>query len=367
MAGSCAIPMKRSSWGDAATFRDCIPARIRLPITSFAHGKHGALILDYIDKARDVIELEIQGLQQVRDGLDDSFDTAVTVILDALGRDRKIVVTGIGKNLHVGEKISATLASTGARSVLLNPSQAMHGDLGILNDGDIVLALSYSGESEELLQIIPSIKRRDIRIIAMTGKPDSALARCSDVVIPIAVEREACPFNMAPTTSTTATLAVGDALAMVLLDARGFKKEDYAKLHPGGAIGRALLLRVADIMRTDERVAQVSIGAQVKDAVVAMTRAKCGSAGVVDTEGRVLGIFTDGDLRRHLSETPSILDQPIEAVMTAAPITVSGDQLAVDVLRVFETNSIDDLLVVDADNRLIGAIDIQDLPKIKII
>ena len=323
--------------------------------------------MSHITKACEVLDLEIQGLQKVRDALGASFDEAVSVILDALERRNKIVVTGIGKNLHIGEKISATLASTGANSVVLNPSQAMHGDLGILADGDVLLALSYSGESEELLQMVPSIKRRQITLITMTGVPSSALAECSDVVIPVTVEREACPFNMAPTVSTTATLAVGDALAMVLIEARGFKKEDYAKLHPGGAIGRALLLHVSEIMRRDERVASVLKDATVGDAIVAMTRAKCGSAGVVDENNVVVGIFTDGDLRRQLSDRPDILELSVEEVMTPSPITVRAEQLAVDVLRVFEEHNIDDLLVVDSDNRLIGAIDIQDLPKTKIL
>ena len=243
----------------------------------------------------------------------------------------------------------------------------MHGDLGILSRGDVLLILSYSGESEEPLAFVPLVKRLNVLIVTITGSEDSRLAGLSDVVVPVTIEREACPFNMAPTTSTTATLAVGDALAMVLLDARGFKKEDYAKLHPGGSIGRTLLLRVSDIMRVNDRLASVKKGARVKDALLAMTRARAGSAGVVDDENRVLGIFTDGDLRRHIAERTDLLDLPVEEVMTASPVTVTADQLAVDVLRVYEDHNIDDLLVVDKDRKLIGAVDIQDLPKLKIM
>ena len=323
--------------------------------------------MNYSDKAREVVGLEIEGLEKVRSLLGEDFDAAVRMILDCLTDSGKVVVTGVGKNLHIAQKISATLASTGTTSVMLNPSQAMHGDLGILNDGDVLLALSYSGESEELVNLVPLVRRAGVRIITVTGNADSTLARHGDVTILVTVPREACPFNMAPTASTTATLAIGDALAMVLLEARGFKRDDYAKLHPGGAIGRSLLLRVADIMRTDDRLATVPANATVKDAVVAMTGARTGSAGVIDDKGRLIGVFTDGDLRRHISEDTDILSRPVADVMTASPITVSTDQLAVDVLRVFEQHNVDDLLVVDEDGVLVGEIDGQDLPKLKIV
>jgi arabinose-5-phosphate isomerase len=277
------------------------------------------------------------------------------------------VVTGVGKNLHIGEKISATLASTGTTSVFLNPIQAMHGDLGILAPTDILLALSYSGESEEILNLLPLVRRFGIKVISMTGKLNSSMAKLSDEVISVAITREACPFNMAPTTSTTATLAMGDALAMVLLDARGFKIEDYAKRHPAGAIGRTLLLRVSDIMRKGTRVASVPATAKIKDVILAMTKGRSGSAGVLDKSGRVLGIFTDGDLRRHLPSHPDIVNMPVATLMTKNPIMVKANGLAVDVLQLFETHNIDDLLVVDEHNRLVGAVDIQDLPKLKIM
>jgi arabinose-5-phosphate isomerase len=323
--------------------------------------------MDYIQRARDVIDIERAALQQVRDALDGGFTAAVDLILACLAKGGKVVVTGVGKSLHIAEKIAATLASTGTTSVVLNPMQAMHGDLGVVSAGDVLLALSYSGESDELLALVPAVKRLQLHIVAMTGSPKSTLAGCSDVVIPVHVEREACPFNLAPTASTTATLAVGDALAMVLLEARGFRQQDYAHLHPAGAIGRALLIRVADIMRTGPRLATVPESATVRDAVLAMTQARSGSTGIVDAAGRLLGIFTDGDLRRHLTSDAHILARRVADVMTRSPLTVRADQLAVEVLHIFESHNIDDLLVVDPDQRLLGAVDIQDLPKVKIM
>lgn len=323
--------------------------------------------MNYIAQARKVLDIEIEGIRKVRDSLGPGFEGAVGHILSCMDRNGKVVVTGIGKNLHVAEKIAATFASTGTTSVVLNPSQAMHGDLGMISPRDVVLALSYSGESDELLSLVPAIRRLDVALIAITASAENALAQCSDAVILVSVDREACPFNMAPTASTTASLAVGDALAMVLLEARGFDRDDYAKLHPGGAIGRALLLRVKDIMRTGARIASVQQEVRVKEVLVEMTRARAGSIGVVDNEGRVIGIFTDGDLRRHIAERRDLLDLPIEEVMTRSPFTVRADQLAVDVLNAFEEHNFDDLLVVDEAGRLVGAIDIQDLPKMKIL
>ncbi|MBN2300947.1 MAG: KpsF/GutQ family sugar-phosphate isomerase [Lentisphaerae bacterium] len=323
--------------------------------------------MSYLDKARDVLNLEIQGLQKARDDLGKSFDDAITLILKALAAGGKIIVCGVGKNLHIGEKISATLTSTGATSVPLNPTQALHGDLGLVSRSDVVLMLSYSGESEEVLSVLPPLKRLGATIIALTRSLESTLAKESNVVIVVAVDKEACPFNMAPTASTTATLAVGDAIAMTLLNARGFKKEDYAKLHPGGAIGRSLLLRVSDIMRTGDRVPTVQEHNKVKDALLAMTKARSGSAAVVDKDGHVIGIFTDGDLRRNIAAKKNLLEMLVADVMTRSPITVSADELAVDVLMIYEKHKVDDLIVVDQKNRLVGAVDIQDLPGFKVL
>lgn len=321
-----------------------------------------------VKRAREILDIEIKELQRVRAQLGKDFSRAAQIILDGLNRDGKIVVAGVGKSFHIGQKIAATLSSTGSPSVTLHPSQAMHGDIGILGGHDVLLALSHSGESAELLEILPVVKRLGATIVAMTGVAQSALARASDEVILIPVRREACPFNIVPTASTTAMLAVGDALAIVLLEARGFRKEDFAKLHPGGAIGRTLLLRVADIMRKDKRLARIGMHAKVKDAILAMTSARAGAVGIVDRTGKLAGIFTDGDLRRLITQRRgAIANLPIRTVMTRAPITVRTEDLAVEVLKIFEEHTIDDLLVVDGKRRLVGIVDIQDLPKFKIM
>ena len=320
-----------------------------------------------LKRAHEVMDVEIEGLQIARDALGDGFVQTVEMILEALGKGGKIVVSGVGKNLHIAEKLSATLASTGTTSVVMNPIQAMHGDLGIIAENDLLLALSFSGESDEIIKLIPAVRRLGIKVVAVVGKPENTLARLSDCVLCVAIGKEACPFGMAPTTSTTATLAVGDALAMVLIDVRNFRKENYARLHPAGAIGRALVLRVKDIMRSGDRVAILKEDATIMDAIMAMTSAKSGAALIETADGKLAGIFTDGDLRRHLSIDGASLSSPITHVMTPHPVSVSDSAFAVDVLRVFEKYKIDDLPVVDADNRLAGCVDIQDLPKMKVL
>ncbi len=321
-----------------------------------------------LDRARQVFRIEIEALQAVADGLDEQFDAVVRLLRQTLAAGGKLVVTGVGKNLHIAEKISATFSSTGATSVVLNPSQAVHGDLGVLAPADVLLALSYSGDSEEIKTLLPAVRRLGIPVVAVTACPDSVLASISRFTLCVAVPREACPFNIAPTASTTATLALGDALAMALLEARGFRREDYAKLHPGGAIGRTLLYRATDIMRQGAQVAVLRAEASIRDALLAMTQARAGCACIVGPDERLLGIFTDGDFRRQVAHRPELpLDTCIAAVMTPDPRRVEGDQLAVDVVRCFETYKIDDLPVVDAGGRLIGSIDISDLPKLKIL
>ncbi|MDR2849066.1 MAG: KpsF/GutQ family sugar-phosphate isomerase [Verrucomicrobiota bacterium] len=317
--------------------------------------------------AKQVLDIEIEGLRTAQAALGDDFLATVQRLSETLDGGGKIVVTGVGKNLHIAEKLSATLASTGSTSVVMNPIQAMHGDLGMIAEDDVLLALSFSGESEEVIKLIPAVRRLGIRVIGMVGNPDSTLARLSDTVLCVRINREACPFGMAPTTSTTATLAVGDALAMALIEARHFDKARYARLHPAGAIGRALVLRVRDIMRTGARMARVPLDAAVMDGIMAMTAAKSGAALVAHPDGRLAGIFTDGDLRRLLAEGQDILRRPIEAVMTRRPVSVTDDAYAVDVLRVFEKCKIDDLPVTDADGALVGYVDIQDLPKMKVM
>ncbi|MCK4563431.1 MAG: KpsF/GutQ family sugar-phosphate isomerase [Verrucomicrobia bacterium] len=323
--------------------------------------------MDYLSRAQEVLDNEIAGLEKVKRDMGEGFIQAVDAILATGDRGGKVVVTGVGKNWHIGNKMAATFTSTGTPAVTMHPIEAMHGDFGILGDRDILLAMSYSGASDELIALLQPVKRKGVKIIAMTGEMDSPLAQHSDIIVSVKIDKEACPFNMAPTTSTTATLAMGDALAMVLLKARGFEIEDYAKLHPGGAIGRTLLLRVGDVMRTGERCATVQTGQPVREALIAMTGAQSGCVAVVEADNILAGIITDGDLRRHLIETPNLVEQPVESIMTANPITLSKDQLALEILHIYEKHNIDDLIVVDGQNRVIGAVDIQDLPKLKIL
>jgi arabinose-5-phosphate isomerase len=323
--------------------------------------------MNFQQRAQEVINIEIAGMEKVRDQINGDFSVAIDWILTTLKNGGKVVVTGVGKNFHIGQKMAATFTSTGTPAVLLHPIEAMHGDFGIVGEKDIIIALSYSGASDELIALFPALKRRGVKIIGMTGDLSSPLGTQSDLILPITVDKEACPFGMAPTTSTTVTLALGDALAIVLLEARGFKKEDYAKLHPGGAIGRTLLLRVSDVMRTSDRLAKVVSGSKVKDAVLAMTGARSGCVAVVDERDKLLGIFTDGDLRRHLLTTPNVTEATIDSVMTHSPVTLRRDQLAVDILKIYEKKNIDDLMVVDDFGVIVGAVDIQDLPKLKIL
>ena len=367
----------------------------------------------WISRAREVFAVEIEGLKKTRDSIGKSFTDAVKLILDATSRDGIVVVTGVGKNLHVAEKMSAIFSSTGTRSIVLNPVQAMHGDLGMVSARDILVALSFSGESDEVLKLIPAIRRHGLKVISLTGNPDSSLAKLSDIHIEIPCGKEACPFGMAPTNSVTATLAMGDALAMVLIDARKFSIEEYAGNHPAGAIGRALVLKVSDIMRTNEKLALVKPTATVMDAALAMTASHGGSAIVVDRAGKLKGIFTDGDFRRVMatsgsgkdsasplvgassssrsgkdsasplvgasfssrsgkdSASPLVGDSPLRApvsrFMTAKPSFVYSDAYAVDLLKIFERKRIDDLPVCDRKGKVVGLVDLQDLPKMKVL
>jgi arabinose-5-phosphate isomerase len=333
-----------------------------------APGQDGNLpVVSHLQKAREVFDIEMEALRQVQDQLDGAFDAAVDLFVDALRTRSKIVVLGIGKSGHIGQKIAATLTSTGAPSVVLNSVDALHGDLGILNDGDVILALSYSGETDELIHLLPALKRFSVKLVAMTGAPRSTLAQYSDVVLRVKVPREACPFNLAPTASTTAMLVLGDALAMAILEARGFRKQDFAKHHPSGAIGRALLLRVKEIMRTSDRNAVARENLTVKQALLLMTQARCGSVSVVNTAGRLIGVFTDGDLRRRMASDSDVLARPLREVMTREPIVVQEDALAVEALKVFNERNIDDLIVVNARREPVGLVDSQDLPKMKLM
>ncbi len=321
----------------------------------------------HLQRAREVFRLEIAALRAVERLLDDAFTQAVDLAVATLNARQKIVVVGIGKSGIIGRKIAATLSSTGSTAVVLDAVDALHGDLGIVNDGDLILALSYSGESEELLNLIPALRRFSVRILALTGVPKSTLAKHADVVLNVAVPREACPFNLAPTSSTTATLVLGDAFAMAILDARGFKQRDFAQRHPSGAIGRALLLRIADIMRQGQRNPIAPDSLPVKDALLAMTRAKAGSVSVVNRHGKLVGVFTDGDLRRRMSADDDVLSRTLRDVMTPDPICIRDDALAVDAVRIFNERNIDDLIVVNARREPVGLVDSQDLPRLKLM
>jgi arabinose-5-phosphate isomerase len=323
--------------------------------------------VSHLSKARDVFNIELAALKSVQRLLDNSFDRAVEIVMESLARRGKVVIVGIGKSGNVGSKIAATLTSTGSTAVVLNSVDALHGDVGIVNDGDVILALSYSGESDELLNLLPALKRFSVKIITMTGSLKSSLARHSDVVLNIRVPREACPFNLAPTSSTTATLVMGDALAMAVLEARGFTQKDFAKHHPSGAIGRAMLMRVGDIMRAGERNAVAAESLNVKEALLVMTKAKSGSLAVVNARGKLVGVFTDGDFRRHMSTDENLLSRPLKSVMTPNPICIRDSALAMEALKVFNERNIDDLIVVDAKRNPIGLVDSQDLPKLKIM
>ena len=323
--------------------------------------------MSHLKLARQVFDIETAALRAVRDSLDESFDRAVEMICACLADRRKLVVLGIGKSGNIGRKIAATLSSTGSTAVVLDPVDALHGDLGLVQDGDLVLALSYSGESSEWNDLLPALRRFSVKIIALTGTPRSTLGEHSDVVLNVRVPKEACPFNLAPTASTTATLVMGDALALATMTARGFKKQDFAQRHPAGAIGRALLYKVGDIMRRDQRNAVARQDQSVQDGLLAMTRAKTGSVSVVDPKGRLVGVFTDGDLRRRLAAHEDILQRPLKEVMTRNPITLRDDALAVDALRIFNERNIDDLIVVNARKEPVGLVDSQDLPKLKLM
>lgn len=323
--------------------------------------------MDYVKRAKTVFDIEIDALRRTRARLDENFSRAVEIIVQSVRNKGKVIVTGIGKSGNIGEKISATFKSTGTTSVVLDSVDALHGDLGVVSDGDVVLALSFSGETEELLRVLPHMKRFEVKIIAVTAHPKSQIARYSDVVLKLEIRKEACPFNLAPTSSTTAMLALGDALAMCVLEARAFKKSDYAKLHPAGAIGSAMLAQIKDIMRTGDRNPVIPGYGTVKDALLAMTRAKSGTISVVDNRGRITGVFTDGDFRRHIARDAEVLKARVDSVMTRNPITIRHDALAAEALNIFEHRQIDDLVVVDEKKRPVGIVDSQDLPKLKIM
>ncbi len=317
-----------------------------------------------LELARQVLRIEADAVAALSERLDDDFLKAVSLILNCSGR---VIVSGIGKSGHVGRKIASTLASTGTPAYFVHPAEASHGDLGMILRQDVLIALSNSGESTELLAIVPIIKRQGAKLIAMTGNVKSALAKEADAHLDAAVAQEACPLNLAPTASTTAALALGDALAVALLDARGFGPEDFARSHPGGSLGRRLLTHVRDVMRAGAAVPQVSLQASLAEAVLAISKGGLGMTAVVDAQQRIQGIFTDGDLRRAFERDVDLKSVPITAVMTANPRCIGVDKLAVEAVEMMERHKINQLLVADSEGRLQGALNMHDLFQAKVI
>ena len=318
----------------------------------------------FISDARRVIECEREALDTISRRLDSDFSRACDAIISCTGR---IVVTGTGKSGQIGSKIASTLASTGTPSFFVHSGEASHGDLGMITPDDIVIAISNSGETSEIQTIVPIIKRMEVTLIAMTGSLTSTLARASTFTLNIGVDREACPHNLAPTASTTATLALGDALAVSVLKARNFKKEDFARSHPGGTLGKRLLIYVEDIMHTDDDLPTVSLEATLVDAIAEMSLKRLGMVGVIDAEGLLVGMFTDGDLRRTLSQNINVHESYIKAVMTSSPHNISGNILAVEALEMMQLHSINGLFVVDSNGRPIGALNALDLIRARIL
>ncbi len=323
---------------------------------------------DLLKRARHCLNLESKAIVATADALDESFVRVVRKMTDTLLDQNKLIFTGVGKNVHICEKLVGTFNSTGVTSCFLDPTQALHGDLGVLHEGDLVFLFSNSGETDELKKLYPSIKRLGATTVAVTAVASSELAKVCDMALIYQVPEEACPLDLAPTSSTTAAMALGDALAMVFLEIRGFSREDFAKLHPAGSLGKTLLLRVNDIMRSGSRLAVASMNVTVKDALFAITQAQCGCIALTDEAGRLAGIFTDGDFRRLMVRgNGDILHSPITQFMTRTPKTILSGTMAVDVLKRFEEWKINSLMVVDLDDRPVGVVDSQDLPKLKIV
>jgi arabinose-5-phosphate isomerase len=319
-----------------------------------------------LDLAREALDIEADAIVKLAARLDrdDSVPRAIALMEACKGR---VVVSGIGKSGHIARKIAATLASTGTPALFLHPAEAAHGDLGMVTPQDVLIAISYSGESSELAVVIPAVKRMGVPVIAMTGKPESRLAKIADVHLDVAVDKEACPLNLAPTASTTVTLALGDALAVALLELRGFKPEDFALSHPGGALGRRLLTHVRDVMRSGDAVPKVSPDASLTAALLEISNKGMGMTAIVDGDGRPVGVFTDGDLRRLIEKVQDFSKVVIRDVMHANPRRIQPDQLAVDAVAVMEEFRINQMLVTDADGKLVGALHIHDLTRAKVI
>lgn len=308
--------------------------------------------------ATEVLTTESRAINDLVGRIDATFVAACQRMLDC---DGHLIVTGIGKSGHIGHKIAATLASTGTPAFFVHPAEASHGDLGMIRSNDLILALSNSGETEELVRLLPVIKRLGVDLIVMTGNPESTLARHADIHLDTSVDQEACPLGLAPTASTSAQLALGDALAIALLDARGFTAEDFARSHPGGKLGRQLLVSISDVMHSGDDLPRVDQQASLAEAIVEMTRSRLGMCAVVDDQGRPAGVVTDGDLRRHVNELGDIKAVPVQRIMTTNPRTIDAEELAARAVAIMQDHRIQGLLVTDDDGRLIGALNFQDL------
>ena len=319
---------------------------------------------ELVSSGRRVFQIESTELDRVGNRIGAEFAAACRLVLASRGR---VVTTGMGKSGHIARKIAATLASTGTPSFYVHPGEAGHGDLGMITEDDVVLALSYSGESDEVLMLLPVFKRQGNLLISMTGKPESSLAKAADVHLNVNVDHEACPLALAPTSSTTASLAMGDALAVALLDARGFTADDFARSHPAGSLGRRLLLHITDVMHGGDDLPAVREDASLSQALMEMSRKRLGMTSVVDADGRLVGLFTDGDLRRALDTDLDVRTAGIAQVMTHNPRTIGADQLAVEAARLLEKHHINGLIVVDGDNRPVGALNIHDLLRAKVV
>ena len=312
----------------------------------------------FCQTALRVLQIEAEAITGLTQYIDAQFQAACELMFRTSGR---VIVSGMGKSGHIGNKIAATLASTGTPAFFVHPGEASHGDLGMVTANDVVLALSNSGETEEVLKLLPVLKRLGVHLIAMTGNPDSTLARLADVHLCIKVAKEACPLGLAPTASTTATLAMGDALAVALLEARGFSADDFALSHPGGSLGRRLLLRISDVMHSGEQIPLVGLDARISDALLEISRKGLGMTGIVAADGRLAGIFTDGDLRRILDQRVDIHQVTIAQVMTRNCVTASADMLAAQALKIMEQKKINALLVTDPQQQPVGALNMHDL------
>jgi len=326
--------------------------------------KHVSAAPRALDLAREVLRIEADAVQTLAARLDENFLRALDVILCCGGR---VIVSGMGKSGHIARKIAATMSSTGTPAYFVHPGEASHGDLGMITSEDVIIALSYSGESQELMTIVPVIKRQGAKLVSMTGNPLSSLAMAADVHLNAAVDKEACPMGLAPTASTTAALALGDALAVALLDAKGFGAEDFARSHPGGSLGRRLLTRVRDIMRSGERLPMVHEDALLSDAIMEISRKGVGMTAIVNAGQHVLGIYTDGDLRRTLAKKLDLNVTPVRSVMSADPRCIGPDALAAEAVQVMEQYNISQMLVVDEQHKLVGALNMHDLLHAKVI